>query len=240
MAKLFTTLLLAVAAFYTQAQNVGIGTTAPNANAALEISSSNKGLLIPRTSTASRTGIAAPPKGLMVYDTSFSAFYYYDGGRWLPVGDKNYDSTIVDYSSQASNSVNLPITNSSVYLSGNAGFIYDNGGPSGNYLANSNSFTQLFVDDSVIAIKVTVEEMDAENLYDSLFIISYYFTNYPNIKSDTIALTGNTTGVYTLKNIYGFVVKFKSNFQNQSAGFKIRWGLLTAANAGVVTVPLYG
>jgi Chaperone of endosialidase/Head domain of trimeric autotransporter adhesin len=241
MAKLFFTLLLAVATFCIQAQNVGIGTTTPNTNAALEISSSSKGLLIPRTSTASRTAIASPPKGLMVYDSSFSAFYYYDGGRWLPVGDKNYDSTVVDYSSQANNVVNLPTTNSSITLSGNSGFIYDNGGAAGNYLPNSNSSTTLFLEDSVIAIKVAVEEMDAENLYDSLFIISYYFDDdYPNSKADTIALTGNTTGVYTLKNIYGFVVKFKSNFQNQGAGFKIRWGRITATNAGIVTAPLYG
>jgi hypothetical protein len=241
MAKLFITFLFIVVSVCMQAQNVGIGTTNPNTNAALEISSSSKGLLIPRTSTASRNGIASPPKGLMVYDSSFSAFYYYDGGRWLPVGEKNYDSTVVDYSSQASNVVNLPTTNSLITLSGNSGFIYDNGGAAGNYLPNSNSFTQMFLDDSVIAIKVAVEEMDAENLYDSLFIISYYFDdNYPSTKTDTIAITGNTTGVYTLKNIYGFVVKFKSNFQNQGAGFKIRWGRITAANAGTVTAPLYG
>ena len=241
MSKLFFIPFLLITSFCIKAQNVGIGTTSPNANAALEISSSNKGLLIPRTSTASRTAIVAPPKGLMVYDSSFSAFYFFDGGRWLSVGEKNYDSAVIDYSSQASNSVSLPITtNSDINLTGSSGFIYDNGGAAGNYLANSNSTATMNLDDSVIAVKITVEEMNAESLYDSLFILSYYFTNYPTFKVDTIVLTGNTTGVYTLKNINNFQVRFKSNFQNQAAGFKIRWGLIRAVNTEPANAALYG
>ncbi|HEX7458139.1 MAG TPA: hypothetical protein VF301_06875 [Ginsengibacter sp.] len=39
------------------AQNIGIGTTAPNASSILEIKSGNKGALIPRTSTANKCTI---------------------------------------------------------------------------------------------------------------------------------------------------------------------------------------
>jgi hypothetical protein len=63
------------------AQNVGIGTTTPHASAALEISSANKGLLIPRISFANRP--ATPATGLLIYQTDIdSGFYYYNGSAW--------------------------------------------------------------------------------------------------------------------------------------------------------------
>ncbi|MBL0355701.1 MAG: hypothetical protein IPP72_01895 [Chitinophagaceae bacterium] len=68
------------------AQNVGIGTPAPNASAQLDISSTSKGLLIPRLTTLQRTAIAAPANGLMVYDTGLSAFWFYNGSAWSAVG----------------------------------------------------------------------------------------------------------------------------------------------------------
>ncbi|WP_310395791.1 hypothetical protein [Hymenobacter sp.] len=68
------------------AQGVGIGTTTPAAAAALDIRASDKGLLIPRLTAAQRTGIAAPPQGLMVYQTDGTAgggpgtgFWYFGG-----------------------------------------------------------------------------------------------------------------------------------------------------------------
>lgn len=48
-------------------QNVGIGTTTPNASAALDVSSNNKGILIPRLDSAQRVAISNPAEGLMVY-----------------------------------------------------------------------------------------------------------------------------------------------------------------------------
>ncbi|NVO19269.1 MAG: hypothetical protein HXX13_06185 [Bacteroidetes bacterium] len=55
---------------------------APHPSAMLDISSSNKGLLIPRLSTSGRTGIVSPAKGLIVYDTTLSAFFYHTGIAW--------------------------------------------------------------------------------------------------------------------------------------------------------------
>jgi hypothetical protein len=52
------------------AQSVGIGTSSPNSSAQLDISSSARGLLIPRMATAGISAISSPAKGLMVYDTT--------------------------------------------------------------------------------------------------------------------------------------------------------------------------
>lgn len=64
-------------------QNVGIGTTKPNPSAQLEISSAEKGLLMPRMDRSTRTEIAAPAKGLIVYDSTFNNFYFFDGNDWV-------------------------------------------------------------------------------------------------------------------------------------------------------------
>src|SRR5215831_10596773 len=64
-------------------QNVGIGTTAPNASAQLDISSTTKGMLAPRVSTTQRTAIVTPANGLFVFDTDSSAFAYYNGSGWV-------------------------------------------------------------------------------------------------------------------------------------------------------------
>ena len=65
----------------TQAQ-VGIGTTAPDPSALLDMQSETQGILTPRLTTAQRLAIAAPATGLLVYDTDESSFYYYLGSAW--------------------------------------------------------------------------------------------------------------------------------------------------------------
>ncbi|MBF9223092.1 hypothetical protein I2H31_18460, partial [Hymenobacter sp. BT662] len=94
--KLRLRLSLATAALlpFAASAQVGIGTTTPNAAAALDITSVGKGLLIPRLDSAARVAIANPPTGLMVFQTGGPTagtrvgFYYYAGGSWLFLPDK--------------------------------------------------------------------------------------------------------------------------------------------------------
>ncbi len=62
----------------TPTGGVGIGTTAPDASAALDIVSSGKGVLLPRVVDA--TAIASPAPGLLVYQTGGTAGFYYNAG----------------------------------------------------------------------------------------------------------------------------------------------------------------
>lgn len=64
--------------------NVGIGTKMPNSNAMLDITASDKGLLIPRMTTSQRNAIPinASCNGLLVYDTDYDMFWYTDGNAW--------------------------------------------------------------------------------------------------------------------------------------------------------------
>jgi len=62
-------IVLSVSSLYAQ---VGIGTTTPDASSMLDVSSTNKGLLIPRLTTVERNNIALPATGLMIFNTTLN------------------------------------------------------------------------------------------------------------------------------------------------------------------------
>ncbi|MDW8295354.1 MAG: tail fiber domain-containing protein [Raineya sp.] len=80
------------------AQGVGIGTV-PNASAMLDVSATNKGLLIPRVALTARNSaapIAAPANSLLVYNTATAGsfpnmvtpgYYYWNGIEWVRLID---------------------------------------------------------------------------------------------------------------------------------------------------------
>lgn len=92
---------MAVTFIYNEAksQSVGIGTTTPNTSAMLDITSTNKGLLIPRialTATNSPSPLSGFVAGMMVYNTASAGtppnnvtpgFYLCNGTLWeRPIG----------------------------------------------------------------------------------------------------------------------------------------------------------
>ena len=87
----FKKILPLIVAFFTYFQSsaqLGIGTTVPDNSAALDISSTNKGLLIPRVTQANRP--ANPATGLMIFQTDGTAgFYFYSGSAWLPLANSS-------------------------------------------------------------------------------------------------------------------------------------------------------
>lgn len=57
-----------------------------DASAMLDVSSTAKGMLIPRMSETERNSISSPATGLMVFVTDDSTFYYYDNSSWQKLG----------------------------------------------------------------------------------------------------------------------------------------------------------
>jgi hypothetical protein len=80
---------------------VGIGTTTPNASAALEINSTDKGVLVPRIAlTAANVAapVTSPANSLLIYNTTTAGtgsnavtpgFYYWNSSanRWMPMNE---------------------------------------------------------------------------------------------------------------------------------------------------------
>ena len=62
---------------------VGINTNTPEASAALDVTSTEGGILIPRLTETQRDAIASPATGLMVFQTDqTTGFYFFNGAAW--------------------------------------------------------------------------------------------------------------------------------------------------------------
>jgi hypothetical protein len=74
MKKILSTVVFMLVLFTISAQNVGINNNsiAPHASALVDISSSTKGLLLPRNTTTGIAAIVNPAKGLLVLDTTIN------------------------------------------------------------------------------------------------------------------------------------------------------------------------
>jgi hypothetical protein len=59
---------------------VGIGTVSPDPSAILDLSSENKGMLVPRISSEKRNLISQPAEGLLIYNTTTKGFNYFQSG----------------------------------------------------------------------------------------------------------------------------------------------------------------
>ncbi len=142
MKKIFS-LLLAFSIYQSVfAQNVGIGTTTPNSSAMLDVSSTTKGMLIPRMTTALKNAIASPATGLLVFDTDLSAFYFYNGSAWVPVSSSGSSDWIT--------------SGNNIYNS-NTGFVG---------IGTSSPNTRLHVDGS---LRVSTGNLSIDNSIGSLY-----------------------------------------------------------------------
>lgn len=62
---------------------VGIGTTSPHTSAILDVTSTTRGILIPRMTEAQKKAVVQPDTGTLVYQTDqLKGYYYHDGARW--------------------------------------------------------------------------------------------------------------------------------------------------------------
>jgi N-acetylneuraminic acid mutarotase len=70
----------------TFAQSVGIGTSTPDPSARLEVSDNQRGILIPRLTTAQRNAITSPARSLLIYNTDCNEYQYYiPGTGWVSI-----------------------------------------------------------------------------------------------------------------------------------------------------------
>ncbi|MEZ5069614.1 MAG: hypothetical protein R2751_01260 [Bacteroidales bacterium] len=80
--NLLTIAILLAGLTHLSGQGVSINEdgSSPDASALLDVSGTDKGVLIPRLTTAQMGAIATPATGLLVYNTDSASVFYYDGG----------------------------------------------------------------------------------------------------------------------------------------------------------------
>src|SRR5262245_30782627 len=85
MKKLIFTLITFINLLFwstsTDAQGLGLNTsgTSPNSSAALDVDFVNKGVLLPRLTTAQRDAIPSPAAGLLIFNIDCSVFNFNAG-----------------------------------------------------------------------------------------------------------------------------------------------------------------
>ena len=103
MNKILTTLVVFAGFIATAQVKVGDNPTDINANALLEMESTNKGMLLPRvalTNTTAFAPLSAHVAGMTVYNTATAGdvvpgFYYNDGTKWARLGNVAVSVTAV-------------------------------------------------------------------------------------------------------------------------------------------------
>ena len=85
--------LLGRAGGFARAQNVSIGTATANNSALLHLESTTLGFLIPRMTDAQMQAITTPATGNMVFDNTYTNFYYYNGTIWTPMVGSGWSLT---------------------------------------------------------------------------------------------------------------------------------------------------
>ncbi|MCF6366232.1 MAG: hypothetical protein L3J35_08525 [Bacteroidales bacterium] len=80
----------------TFSQSVSINTTGslPDASAMLDISSVNKGILIPRM--ADHTSVGTPAQGVMVFNTTTQTFWFFNGLSWIEITNTGPGGSTLD------------------------------------------------------------------------------------------------------------------------------------------------
>jgi len=110
--------LLATFLFVCVNAQVGIGTTNPNTSSILDVTATDKGVLVPRIEIAdlnTAAPVAAPVESLLVYNTTIATgvgFHYWDGAKWTPLAGSaaaDNDWTVVGNDMYNANSGNVGV-----------------------------------------------------------------------------------------------------------------------------------
>ncbi len=92
MKKIFkSVVLIAIAILLTNSvyAQVGINTNSPHPSSALDIDSTNSGVLVPRMTESQKDNISNPTKGLLIYQNNQQeGFWYFNGTIWVSIDSK--------------------------------------------------------------------------------------------------------------------------------------------------------
>jgi len=159
------------------AQGVGINNdnSNPDPSAMLDVKSTDKGMLVPRMSTAQRTAITAPAVGLLVFDLTTNGFWYFDGTAWIQISSGPVSNQTLSYSGNTlsiSDGNNITLPNSVTTVVAGTGLV--GGGTGGNLTLDVSAVNGLTTATNEIRLGGTLTQ--ATRILQSNFDMTYNLT----------------------------------------------------------------
>jgi hypothetical protein len=164
---LFIAVLIIIFAAAAFSQNVGVGIATPHPSAQLDISSTARGLLIPRMTSTGISSIANPAKGLLVYDSLTNQLMVNIGNSITP----NWQTIVF---------------NSGWNLTGNSGT-----NPANQFIGSTDNHPLKFRINNTAAGELN----PSGNIFWGLRAGQSNTAAYSNVAIGTDALKNNTTGL---------------------------------------------
>lgn len=224
MIKQFFCIGLLIAFTQLQAQ-VGIGTSTPHNSAQLEVTSIDKGLLIPRMTASQRTAIVSPATGLLIYQTDNPAgFYFHNGTAWVQLGINNGWSLTGNAATTTSNFIGTTDWQPLIFRAGNnlVGQLY----PAG----DNTSFGQL-------ALKASTGKYNTAMGTSSL---EYNTSGTSNTATGEASLRMNASGSFNVANGLNALYTNTAGNYNTAMGFHaLYFTATTSGNTAVGSEALY-
>ena len=221
--------------FVSQAQNVLInsGGGQPDASSMLEVSSTSKGMLIPRMTAAERLAISSPAKGLLVFQNNgFEAFYYYNGAAWDTL-NLTKEVNIVT----AETNLGIAIV-SDIKSSGTDGGAFNSGAWETRDLNDLQGDSSFITNDNISAFTLDsgIYQIDANSPARSVNahqIRLYDTTNSQTIDVGTVVRSANASpnsvinSVFSINTPTTFVIQHRcagNNAGTDGMGVSVSWG----------------
>ncbi|WP_449388825.1 hypothetical protein [Chryseobacterium lineare] len=198
---------------------IGIGTSSPDASAALDVTSTNKGLLISRialNSTTDSSTIASPAAGLLIYNTNTllsdgAGIYYNSGTSASPLWSKlasNSSTAFIPTLKLATKGNSTTVTTSpgaySTLSLSNVSF------NDGNYNSSSSTYTVPSSGYYQISAMLTAAANASGNNNGSIFILVNGSTYYSMTTFNNVAVDNYNGGTITLPFNTGDTIKLTS------------------------------
>ncbi|MBC7411202.1 MAG: hypothetical protein H7331_01945, partial [Bacteroidia bacterium] len=239
-----------------QAQNnVGIGTTTPNAKAILELNANDKGFLTPRMNTTQMNAIAtaATENGLLVYNTDSACYHFYNGTVWKNLCQKGIDTAIinkaiknylsnVNFTTVINNMlvdssvtnyavINNAIVNNITIDSSVINYTTINNAVINNLTVDSSSINFTTINNAVIN-NLTVDSSATNYASINNAVIDSSITNMATINNANINVLKVDSSVTNYSNINNAVIDSSVTNYSQVAHLKGGWGSMDSLQIG--------
>ena len=230
--KIILIVLLINFSFLSNAQiAINSDGTSPDASAMLDVTSTTKGILIPRMTSSERTAISSPATGLLVYDTDENSFWYYANATWINLSsailsdtdadtkiqvEESSDEDIIRFDLGGTEFMRLDSGRIKILNTGHSVFLGNGVGTNDDYSDNNN----VFVGDSA----------GYSNASGSHNVFTGNQAGHSNTSGVFNVFTGNQTGYSNITGSNNIFIGNQAGYSNISGNYNVFTGNQTGSS----------